>query len=295
MLVNAPLVNQLAPNENGVVDRNAQADCVSASLGAAADALLGDHFGGGDLKDRVPAYGPQYQGATDPAAYIPLLASLGIRMWEVQGDGDALVQVVHQQLSQGHPVTGAIPSSWGNTTAAQIAANGGPTHEILFCDAGNGWLTAMNPWPVDGRNAFYQTMADSWWASRLVYGRAFPLERIASMAFTRLPDGSAQDDQTHVILHFGMANHVLSKNVQQHALMAEAYYDGSNSFVPFDGGLVLTYNKAENAVRDDRAGQTVQALYNALMAAKAGAASDPKLQALHGVVQHVISELQAAQ
>lgn len=292
MLVNAPLINQLFdPAPDGTQDPDKYALCVAASLASALEALTGRNYWEGELKSA--AYSPQYMGATNPVDYIPYIAQQGIKMWEVDGSGDYMVGVVHQQLAQGHPVNGAIPSMWGNTTADDIANNGGPTHAITFCDAGNGWLTAMNPWPVDGQNAFYQTMSDAWWSSRIVYGRVFPLERIAQMSFTRMPDGSAHDDTTGVVLHFGMAAYVLDNDTQNHALMGETYYDGNNSFVPFDGGLVLTYNKIENTVRSDRGGEALVALWNALQTAKANASADPKVQQLHGLVTRVISELQA--
>ena len=272
MRVDVPLRDQLSePTQDHLPDENASANCVPASLSAAFSALTGKAYYGDELKDAV--YGEAYTGATDPARYVAYAAQQGIHMWEVRADtGVALVDTIKAELALGHAVYGAIPSFWGNTTAADIAAHGGPTHAVMFCDANPaaGTLTAMNPWPVDGHNAFYQTMPAAWWASRLVYGHVYPLARIqggAPMAFIKQPDGSARDDKTGVVLHYGMAAYVLDHNVSQHALLAETYYTASDSFVPCDGGLILTYNKVEAAVRADRGGETLLAVWNLLAAA----------------------------
>jgi hypothetical protein len=280
MLVEVPLRDQLAePTADHQPDENARANCVPASLSAALSALTGRPFFGDQLKDAV--YGEAYTGATDPARFVSYAAQQGVRMWEVRGAGATLAATIAAEVVQGHPVYGAIPSFWGNTTAADIAAHGGPTHAVMFCDASRaaGTLTAMNPWPVNGHSAFYQTMPLAWWASRLVYGHVFPLAREeggSPMAFIKQPDGSARDDKTGVVLHFGMAAYVLAHNVAQHALLAETYYSASDSFVPCDGGLVLTYNKAENIVRADRGGEALLAVWNELAAAnsRATAATD---------------------
>lgn len=93
------------------------------------------------------------------------------------------------------------------------------------------------------------------------------LKGTPTMTFVKQPDGSARDDTTGVVLHFGMAAYVLDHSVAQHALLAETYYTPTDSFVPCDGGLVLTYNKQENRVRADRAGETLLAIWNVLSAA----------------------------
>lgn len=266
MLVNVPLRDQLAePVLDHAPDENARDNCVPASLAAAFTALTGRAYYGDELKDAV--YGQGYTGATDPARFIAYAAQQGIHMWEVRApSGGALVAAIQAELARGHPVYGAIPSQWGNTTAADIAAHGGPTHAVMFCDADHaaGTLTAMNPWPVDGHNAFYQRMPAAWWASRLVYGHVYPLEGAPTMAFVRQPDGSARDDGTGVILRFGMAAYVLGHNVTQHALLAETYYTPQDSFVPCDGGVILTYNKTENQVRADRGGQALLTIWHEL-------------------------------
>lgn len=271
MLINVPLRDQLdEKTTDGRPDENARANCVPASLAAALSALTGHPYYGDELKDAT--YGQAYTGATDPAHYIAYLAAQGVRMWEVRGaTGDALVATVRAELALDHPVYGAIPSQWGSTTAADIATHGGPTHAIMFCDANPaaGTLTAMNPWPLDGQHAFYQTMPAVWWASRLVYGHVFPLEGAASMSYIKQPDGSARDDQTGVVLHLGMAAYVLANDIPQHALLAETYYTTTDSFVPCTGGLILTYNKSENTVRADHGGEALLALWQQLAAASA--------------------------
>ena len=276
MLVTVPLRDQLdEKTTDGQPDENARANCVPASLAAALSALTGHAYYGDELKDAV--YGQTYTGATDPARYISYLAAQGVHMWEVRAaSGDALVATIRAELALGHPVYGAIPSEWGITTAADVAAHGGPTHAVMFCDADPAaeTLTAMNPWPVDGQHAFYQTMSAAWWATRLVYGHVFPIASGASsMPFIKQPDGSVRDDQTGVVLHLGMAAYVLAHNVEQHALLGETYYTPDDSFVPCGGGLILTYNKGENAIRADRGGETLLAIWRQLASATTRAAA----------------------
>ena len=97
----------------------------------------------------------------------------------------------------------------------------------------------MNPWPVDGQHAVYQTMPAAWWASRLVYGHVYPLALKGAlvMPFVKQPDGSVRDDRTGVVLRLGMAAYVLAHNVAQHALLPETYYTTDDSFAPCDGCL----------------------------------------------------------
>jgi hypothetical protein len=200
MLVAVPLRDQLnEPTFDGGPDENARANCVPASLAAALSALTGRDYEGDELKDAV--YGQGYTGATDPARYVEYCRAQGVRMREVDGSGAAMVAAITAELAHGHPVYGAIPSQWGNTTAADIATRGGPTHAVMFCDAnqepsGTASLTAMNPWPVDGRNAFYQTMPSAWWATRLVYGHIYPMERMMLQITDVATFFTAQDD-TH--------------------------------------------------------------------------------------------------
>lgn len=300
MLVNAPLVDQLAESTlDGQPDENARANCVPASLTSGVRALVPGAVVDGDaLKDAV--YGQGYTGATDPARFAAYLAAhYGVTLTRAPGSGTAsgaaLVSTIIAGLERHQPVTGAIPSQWSQVPPDPLNPVGG-THEVLFCDydAAAGTLTAMNPWPEPPtNNAFYQTEPVAWWQARLVYGRVFTLAREADMAFIRQPDGSARDDQTGVVLHLGMAAYVLANDTSEHALMGETYYDEANSFVPLTGGLVLSYNKGENVVRADRAGETLQAVWQQLVAARA-AGGDPAGQAAIALLAKVRADLAAA-
>jgi N-acetyl-anhydromuramyl-L-alanine amidase AmpD len=504
MLIDVPLRDQLAEATlDHQADENAHANCVPASLAAALSALTGRTFYGDELKDAV--YGQGYTGATDPARFIAYCQRQGVRLWEVRdASGDALVRTIQAELGRHHPVYGAIPSMWANTTAAEIAAHGGPTHAVMFCDANSaaGTLTAMNPWPVDGHHAFYQTMPAAWWAARLVYGRVFPLAAVAvpahpvaspaappagtpaaasaavqtdepgavwlpsphrwvganrpryviihgtgsaltdraadiaryfqqandhsthyvvgrdgavvqcvrerdaawgngilgsghapwwtanpntytisiehvndaqngtaltpaqrdasfrlvraicqrhaipmraadvvggitghysidpvrrahcpgnypwtelwaylraqaslQGAFSREPDGSARDERTGVVLRAGMAAYVLEHHTAEHALSGEISYTPDASFVPCEGGLILTYDKRENVVRADRGGETLLAVWHQLAAANTSAvvntsaaantaAADARVHDLDGQVAELRSRLE---
>lgn len=99
------------------------------------------------------------------------------------------------------------------------------------------------------------------------------LKGASAMSIVKQPDGSARDDKTGVVLHAGMAAYVLEHAITQHALLAETYYTPDDSCVPCDGGLILTYNRQENAVRADHGGETLLAVWNQLSAANDRAAT----------------------
>lgn len=185
MLVNVPLVDQL--NEavtDGGPDEAARANCVPASLTGLVLALVpgatihGAPINGDALRDAV--YPESYTGATDPAAYVAYLAAqFHIEMTQSDSaDGHQLVAQIVAALQRHEPATAAIPSMWGNDyTGVDMVHFSGGTHQVAFCDydAATTELTAMNPWPVNGQTAFYQTQPAAWWAARIVYGRMFAL------------------------------------------------------------------------------------------------------------------------
>lgn len=276
MLVNAPLVDQLADAMPGDPnDENARANCVPASLASGLMALLpGTTVYADQLKDAV--YGEGYTGATDPAHFVAHLAStyhIALRATQ-SADGGALVSAVLTSLRAGQPATGAIPSQWGSTTAAQIAASGGPTHEVLFCDAADGaTLTAMNPWPVDGAHAFYQTMPASWWASRLCYERIFEMTlETGAPVWVPVNDGSGfyQDSLGHICGGTAGA-YIFSHGLQAtNGLDKELYPDipGASAFVALDNGVAVMSHKQPDGtwLADENAAQTLLALYHAASA-----------------------------
>lgn len=275
MLVTAPLVDQLAePTLDGASDENARANCVPASLTSGVLALIpGARIDGDSLKDAV--YGQGYTGATDPTHFTAYLASAyHVVLSERQSsDGPTLVAQVLTALRKGLPATGAIPSQWGTTTAADIAAHGGPTHEVLFCDAApdGSTLTAMNPWPVDGAHAFYQTMSASWWASRLVYERIFVMAlEVGPPVWTPLSDGTGfyKDTLGHVC-GGAAGQYIFTHGLQAtNGLDNELYpaVPGASAFVALDNGVaIISHHQPDGSwLCDENAAHTLLALYHAV-------------------------------
>lgn len=290
MLIQAPLVDQLADAMPGDPnDENARANCVPASLASGIMALYpGQTVYADQLKD--DAYGEGYTGATDPARFVAALASVyHVQLVELRNtDGSALVAAVRTALRVGQPATGAIPSEWGSVTGADIAAQGGPTHEVLFCDAApdGSTLTAMNPWPVDGVHAFYQTMPATWWASRLCYQRIFTLARLeATAVWVPLSDGSGlyKDSLGHICGN-GCGTYIFAHGFQaSNGLDNELYPDPHSmpgadaSFLALDNGTTLIghHHPDGSWTVDTNSAQTVLALFRAAAAAHAAPAPAP--------------------
>lgn len=235
MLVNVPLCDQLQPTTNdGWVSNNAQADCVAASLDAAAKGL-------GRALDRTPdwwkdsAYSEQYTGATDPMHYAGVCASLGLQLTQLDNaSGDALVAAIRADLAAGLPVLGAIPSQWGLDYSGQnMVQFGGSTHEVCFCDDSGGNLVAMNPW-----HGFYQSMPYAWWAERLVYGHINPLRGVAM--WTKQPDGTGRDGQGHTCGTGCMSYLAGSPLAAADGLMSEQYRGSNDAVLPLSNGHCVT-------------------------------------------------------
>lgn len=130
-------------------------------------------------------------------------------------------------------MTGAIPSFWGTTTAAQIAANGGPTHEVLWCDDTAGQLTAMNPW-----HGFYHTNTYAWWAAHIVYGRVFTMTAAA-------PTGASFS------VGPGLAAFIAAHPEYGQAIADEVYVGTAMAGVPTSSGATLVWDNVGHVVRAD--------------------------------------------
>lgn len=269
MLFNAPLVDQLnEPTLDGGPDEAAQSNCVPACLSSALMGFYpGQAYDGDELRDAV--YGEGNTGATDPAAYVDYLAAHGVQMTlYTSTDGHALVSAIVDALRTGHAATGAIPSMWATAPADPVHATGG-THEVLWCDTdGTSFLTAMNPWPVDGAHAFYQTQPLDWWAQRIVYGRIFTLAKTGAgihVDTSGLGPGFAGYVTEHAITAAKVIGEVDTGN---------ASYPGE-AFAAFADGTILYYTNAMG-VRADRGAYLVAELWGEIVALRAQVA---KLQA----------------
>jgi hypothetical protein len=265
MLINAPLVDQLnEPTSDGGPDESARSNCVPACLSSCLMAFHpGQQYNGDELRDAV--YGEGNTGATDPAHYAGYLSAHGVALAQIDHpDGQSLVSAIVDALRRGEAATGGIPSMWGNDYAGQnMVAFAQSTHEVLWCDTdGATFLTAMNPWPVDGAHAFYQTESLGWWAQRIVYGRIFTLARIGATTVVDT-SGLGPGFAAYVSEHNLTATHVTAGEVDtgNPAVPGEA-------FAAFADGTILYYSHAMG-VRADRGPELVAELWAEIVALRA--------------------------
>lgn len=265
MLPHAVLVNQLSDGTtDGKPDEDARMNCVAASLSAGIHVLTGTTVYGDTLKDAV--YGQGYVGMQAPAQYAASreLASLGVTMTPYGStSGRALVAHIHSELQAGRPVLVTIPSLWATPVAQQKP--GYTTHVVCMAGWGPSWLRAMNPW-----GGFWQDGDDTWWALRLCYGQVWSMSRkagVASMAWTKQPDGTGKDAHGNMCGAGDMAYLANTGLAASDGLMSETFYDASSSFLPLDNGHIVTWDGKQ--VAEDGA-QALVAIWQQLQAAKAG-------------------------
>jgi hypothetical protein len=193
MLVAVPLRNQLAePTTDKRPDEGAHKNCVAACVAAVLTWATGRDWYGDQCHDAV--YGEGYYGGQDPAAYVDWLRGQGVEAIEYRSaSGAKLVANAKAEVSLRNPVLLTIPGYWtGNYAGWDMVYFPRGTHEVVACDVGPGWLTCMNPWPSDGRHAFYQRQSDAWWAARICYGREFTCRRVVTPAQAAAQEEAAE-------------------------------------------------------------------------------------------------------
>ena len=172
MLSNFPMVNQnTAITEDGLPNKDAPFECVSASLLAAVMWLLGVSQVGGKytpdyFKDQV--YGESYMGGTAASAYIAFLAQqFGVRLYSFSANNWDLVAQAHKELQAGHPVVFTIPDTY-------VSASLNWSHVCVWYAEDTGYLTALDPYigkPV--------RRTDDEWAKLLLDNQIWILERMS--------------------------------------------------------------------------------------------------------------------
>lgn len=304
MLVACPLYDQLTQETTaGQIDDNASANCVPTAIASGLSGLTGKPYDGGDIKEVV--YGKSYQGATDPTKYFAYIAQQGVRVSNVTGTQDQLIQTVIRELQQGHAVLAAEPSAWGVYNWNTVGNHA--THEVVFCDYDPkaGTLTAMNPWPVDGKNAFYQIEPVSWWHDKIVYGRVCPMAQVidtpmitpawnAAAGWLSYP---AHDGIAAIVLDHGQGSWAHSNRAGLYPLGPVFYDAAGNSIVIWSDGHKSVAVKAQNwAIHLEDAMPDLGAALTAYQHAVATPVdtSAPKLASLKSAVSKALSELQAA-
>lgn len=158
-LLNFPNKSQLAD----VNEANRLFDCVPTCIADALTYLTGKDYDAGHIKDLV--YTPGYVGGTAAYRYIDYCASQGVKLFDVQGNGAALVKAIRAQLALGHASIGTEPDPYADPTL-------GWSHAIIFyaMDEPNGTLTARDPYSTQD-----VVLSDVVWASMLEFSEIWPL------------------------------------------------------------------------------------------------------------------------
>lgn len=146
-------------------DKNADFDCVPASLAMCLQYLTGRHYTAGEIKDAV--YGAGYVGGTAAQAYVEYCNEQGIKLEPINGTGLPLVQDLKNEIQAGHPclITEPDPyaAGWSHVCAA-----------YAFDDNG---VTVVDPWidqPVTKSNDIWaqQLQFNQIWVCSHTTGRA---------------------------------------------------------------------------------------------------------------------------
>lgn len=147
-LVNFPFINQRTDG-----NRNAEYNCVPASLAASANYLLGSSVvNDSSMKNLV--YGDSYIGGTSAQSFVDYLGQYGLKLHGVQGNYRDLLARAHQELAKGHPVI--------FTRDDPYSSNPDMTHVCVWYKDTSDSLTCMDPY-----GALSITMHDAQWLAHL--------------------------------------------------------------------------------------------------------------------------------
>ena len=155
---------------DGRFSRNAQMNCVPASIAAGLEYLTGRRYTAEGVKDAV--YGQGYAGPTQIYRYLGWVRAQGVVMRPILShDPEVLVRQLRALLASGTPVVLSVPADLERPRGDAVRP-GGITHVVVaagFDPAGR--IRVMNPWGgvwLDG--------SDGYWASRICYGELWAME-----------------------------------------------------------------------------------------------------------------------
>jgi len=162
---------QTQVTSDGKPSENYQDDCVAAEVCGACMWLNGvtalDHDKYNPDKFKDMAYPGEYTGGTAAVKYIQYCASLGVKLWPLDGEPGYLIQQAHAHLAMQHPVICTEPDPY-------MPSSYGYSHVLTFySDEVPGHLTAHDPWinkPV--------LRSDADWARLLLFKQIWIAERI---------------------------------------------------------------------------------------------------------------------
>src|SRR6185312_3746633 len=159
-------------------DRNADFDCVPASLAACLQFLTGKHYTASAIKDAV--YGTPYTGGTAAIKYVDYARGQGVLLYPLNGNGGQLVATMKSMIASGHPCLLTEPDPY-------MPAGSGYTHVCAAYAFDSASITVMDPWidqPVK--------KSDGTWASQLQDNQIWILEKIDMF----IPTGWKDDGTT---------------------------------------------------------------------------------------------------
>lgn len=179
-------------------DKNADFDCVPASIAACLEYLTGHKYTAGQVKDAV--YGASYTGGTDAHRFIDYCRSQGVSLTPIDGTGPQLVASLKSMIGSGHPCLITEPDPYAAGWLHVCAA-------YSFDDAS---ITVMDPW-IDQA----VKKSDSAWATQLVGNEIWVLEKgAAPLVSIHVPSGWTDDGKiltasNGVKIALGFRDHIL--------------------------------------------------------------------------------------
>lgn len=167
-----PVSQNTTMTEDGLPNKNAPFECVSAALLMAVMQQLGIAAIGGKFTPDYfndQAYSENYEGGTSAMQYIPLLASLGCKLFPINGTPGQLVDAIHAHLAQGVPVVITetdpyVPASYGWTHCCTAYADTTST------------ITVLDPYPTPSGVAV--THDDSEWIQLLKDNQIWIVQKV---------------------------------------------------------------------------------------------------------------------
>lgn len=167
-LANFPMISQ---RDN---DKNADFDCVPASIAACLEYLTGRHYTAAEIKDSV--YGADYTGGTAAAEYVNYCASQSVKLYPIDGNGSQLVAALKSMIASGHPCLITEPDPY-------MPPQDGYTHVCAAYAFDDASITVMDPW-ISGPIR----KTDGAWAAQLQDNQIWILQKEDTMVPSRWKD-----------------------------------------------------------------------------------------------------------
>lgn len=278
-------------------------DCVPDVIDMGVAAVTGNkEHGGAWWKNAV--YGVRYTGGTAAIAYIEVARQQGANLFAIDNNANAqLVQDIHSQIQQGHPVVATEPDPYEPQPNSD-------SHVLLFYSEAPGELSVIDP--------FYGqiiTKKDNEWQSILEFHEIWGMSAIKGeipVPNTNIPTGwsLSKDKKTLTApngmpVYMGFAQRILSDSswVPSNVPLDKEFGDGYGGTEQWFMNNVLRWNP-QHGVTVDSLGSVVieqQSQVKALLSVQDGykatiATLQTQLKAVQaGVPAEIVAALVAAQ